>query len=308
MEHEITYERDIHKSYMKIPAVLKDCFDEKVMVGKSIEGVVSCEKCFVNGKAEYWYDITGKQGLDEFCKVNEVEKELFEKIMLGICNCLEVLEWNLVNADCVMLRPDLIFLDVRKQEVEFVLYPEAEDNIYVKMQNFMEFLLTKINHENMDAVSCAYRIYEHMLEDTYAISDIKKILLDKKMENVEEVEPIRREEADIVPNEVEREEKEDESDAIVKQVVVFLRRIMQKARMYFIKEKKQKEEDLPEVVYPQEMEAERMETNLHPTVCLSNWKETAQGILLYEGKENFTDFEIGHLVCVVGKSHRVKLH
>lgn len=306
MVDEITYERDIHKSYMKIPAAQKECYDENIIVDKNIEGTILCEKCFVNGRAEFWYDITGKQGLDEFCKVNEIEKELFEGIVLGICNCLEMLEWNLVDASCFMLRPDLVFLDVHKKVVTFVLYPESGDNIYSKLQDFMEFLLTKISHENMKLVSCAYRIYEHILQGTYAISDIKQILLDEKMEMVPTVEPTKKEADDILWKEAEAETKKEEPDDMVDQVVNFFHKIMQSARTYFFIEKKQGDEGVPEVVYPEIVE-ETAEINLHPTVCLSNWKDVAQGILVYEGKENFADFEIGHLICVVGKSHRVKL-
>ena len=305
MEHEITYERDIHKSYMKIPAVSKESFDEKIIIGRKIEGTIACEKCFVNSKAEYWYDITGKQGLDEFCKVNEVEKELFERIILGICNCLEVLEWNLIDANCLMLRPDLVFLEVRKNEISFVLYPEEKSNIYVEFQNFMEFLLTKINHDNMDAVSCAYRIYEQILQGTYAISDIKQMLLEERMDTVESLEPIHREAVEMPWK--ESEPNEYETNGMANQLDTFFHETIKKIKEKFLIEKVKKEEVPPEVVYPDMYKEEKIVTNTHPTVCLSNWRECAQGKLLYEGKENFADFEIGHLICMVGKSHRVKL-
>ena len=306
MEHEITYERDIQKSYMKIPAVERDCFDEKVIVGRKIEGTNPCKKCFVNNEAEYWYDISGKQGLDEFCKVNEIEKHLFEKIILGICNCLETLEWNLIDANCLMLRPDLIFIDVRRDEVLFVLYPECEENIYNKLQGLMEFLLTKINHEDMALVSYAYCIYEQILQGTYAIGDIKQILLDKKMETVTVAEPIEIEAVETALEIEENVDGVDKTDDMIERIKILFDRVSQRLSEAFIKKKKQ-EEVLPEVVYPEEIGEEKTETVLHPTVCLSNWKESAQGLLLYEGKESFADFEIGQSICIVGKSHRVKL-
>ena len=307
MVHEIKYERDIHKSYMRIPAIVNECLDEKIIVGRNIEGTCPCEKCYVDGSAEYWYDITGKQDLEEFCNINEVEKELFEKIILGICNCLEVLEWNLVDPNCLMLQAELVFLDVRKQEVIFVLYPDNKEDIGEKLQGFMEFLLTKINHENMELVSCAYRVYEHILQGGYAISDIKQMVLESKMEMAVSIEPEVKEDEEILSRGVELEINVDGVDGIVKQAAIYLRKIIQTGKEAFSKIIGQDYARYPEVVYPETLEPQKVESTQHPTVCLASWKETAQGELLYEGKEGFDDFEIGHLICVVGKSQRVHL-
>lgn len=312
MNHlEIIYERDIHKSYMKIPAQSKEYYDEKLILVRRMEGFLSMEKCFVNGKGQYWYEISGKQALDSYCQVNEIGKELLEQLVLQICGRLELLEWNLIEASCLCLHPEVIFLDARKQEFLFLLYPQNEPDIFEELQGLMEYLLTKLDHKDADAVQIAYEIYERMLEGSYNIVDLRNMILDKRMKGIE-IEQSVTEEYEVV--EIRQEKREDKTkqdirewffgDKLSELYYKTLRSLQEK-----VKEKisiKTKEE-VPEIIYPQEEISKDTEITIHPTVCLSSMDIGPRGILQYEGTEHYPDFEIGQLTCIIGKSHRVKL-
>ena len=143
INREITYERDINKSYMKIPAVMEACFDEKLMTQKKYTGCIPMEKCFVNGKGQYWYNITGKQALDAYCRINPIGLQFFETLILRICSQLEVLEWNLIDTNCLMVDPELIFLNSRGEELSFVLYPCNSSDFFKDLQQLMEYLFNR---------------------------------------------------------------------------------------------------------------------------------------------------------------------
>jgi len=149
---EIMYERDIHRSYMKIPAVLESCLDEKLMINKNYPGILPMEKCFINGRGQYWYNISGKQALDAYCKVNSIDKGFFETLILRICSQLEILEWNLIDTNCLVVDPEFIFVNSAGDEVSFVLYPDNKGNFFEELQQLMEYLLTKLNHG--DKIEC----------------------------------------------------------------------------------------------------------------------------------------------------------
>ena len=298
MELNATYERDIHRSYMKLPAQTEDNFDERRILEKHVDGTISCKKNYEMELPFYWYDITGKQALDDFCKDNEIGMIVFEQILISLCNCLEELEWNLIDADCLMLYPEYIFIDARKESIFFVLYPEKEETIFEKMECFIEFLLAKIDHKNQDLVAVAYRIYEYILQGTYAISDVRRILLEERHRaDKEEVciqsEEYLREETMIEEGDV----KLDVNQQMIEKYVKIVEWIKNHIKNFLHKEDTQ-----PMVVYPEYVMAEREEKRIHPTVCLSNWKVTAQGKFIYIGSESLADIEINKDVFTIGKS------
>ena len=103
---EVTYERDISRSYMKIPAVEKACLDERLMFNRAYKGILPMEKCYVNGSGQYWYNISGKQALDAYCRMHSINQSFFETLILRICSQLELLEWNLMDSNCLVVDPD----------------------------------------------------------------------------------------------------------------------------------------------------------------------------------------------------------
>ena len=125
INREILYERNVMGSYMKIPVNLSGEFDEKILLRKKIPGLLPLEKCFINGTAQYWYNISGKQSLDTFCRVKELEIDVIERLIVSICNQIEILEWNLLDTNCLMLDTELIFVSSDSREFIFMVYPGA---------------------------------------------------------------------------------------------------------------------------------------------------------------------------------------
>ena len=171
----ITYERDIHKSYMKVPAILETSMDEKLMLKKNYQGMLPMKKCYVNGVGEYWYTISGKQALDVYCETNPITHTFFANILLRICNQLEVLEWNLIDSRCLLIDPEFIFVSQRGEAVSFVMYPDTSRDVFEGLQQVAEYLLTKLNHSDRDGVRDIYQIYEIILTKGYHIKELKNV-------------------------------------------------------------------------------------------------------------------------------------
>ena len=311
MNHEVTYERNIYKSYMKVSAKEEPCLDEKLIFHHNLEGIIPCEKCQINGKGQYWYDISGKQALDNFCKMNSIGQGLFERLILSICNQLEVLEWNLIAGTCLVLKPEYIFLNHNTEEVSFVLYPKAEGDFFLELRGLMEYLLMKLNHEEKEAVHAAYEIYEIMLVDGFSIIELKNRILERRVEELP-IEPLESEiELEDRMQRIEREIPSEKVwlESVEKKIEDLLKRIkgiLQEGLRIEKKGKKNLKEEIPDVIYPEEEDIKES-IEIHPTVCLASTLGEPRGVLLYEGTGDYPDFEIGYLMCVIGKSHRVKL-
>lgn len=182
INREITYERSVSRSYMKIPACLEASFDETIMLKKEIPGFLPVEKCYVNGSGQYWYNITGKQALDSYTKMKEIGIRFVEKLLLNICTQLERLEWNLLGANCMVLDPEFIFIGNGSEEIFFLLYPENKGEVHTELRKLIEYLLTRLNHKDGEAVKTLYAIYEITLAEGYSLVDIRGAIEKNKEE------------------------------------------------------------------------------------------------------------------------------
>lgn len=304
INREITYERDVNKSYMKIPAVLESCLDEKLMFRRAYQGILPMEKCYVNGIGQYWYNISGTQALDTYCRTNKINQSFFEMLVLRICSQLELLEWNLIDTNCLVVDPELIFVSNNGGDISFVLYPNTKGNFWDELQTLMEYILSKLNHSEAGGVQEAYHIYNMTLTEGYSIKDLKQTILQKKEEKkvFENFEPgYYDESSDYTEGEVS--DKEDILQEIEKKVF----RLLEKVKG-ILWSKRENKEEIPMVVYPDEQEESKMEEVINPTICLASTLGQPRGVLLYEGIDAYPNFELEKENCILGKSPRVRLY
>lgn len=305
INREITYERDVHKSYMKIPAVLEASLDEKLIFQRNYQGILPMEKCYVNGGGQYWYNISGKQALDAYCRVNVIDHVFFERLILCICSQLEMLERNLIHSSCLVVDPELIFVNHTGEDFSFVLYPSTTSDFFNELQQLMEYLLTKLNHSDRDGVHDAYRIYEMTLTKGYSVTDLKTTILEsRKNEIIEEIVPTAEEKEVEVYSVSSVSREMDIFQEIEGKIQSLLERV--KELLWKKENKKNNKEEIPEVIMPED-EIEMEELEIHPTVCLAANFGEAKGVLIYEGIGDYADFRLEKSACVVGKNPRVRL-
>lgn len=301
-KESVVYERDIHASYMKVPALLKNNLDEKIMLKRQIKGMIPVERCYINGEGQYWYNISGKQALDSFIKVHMLEYSMFERLLLRICEQLETLEWNLLDGNGMLVDPEFIFLNSNGEDISFVFYPETNQSILMELQKLMEYLLTKLNHTDTEVVQGAYEFYEVVSNENYQIKDLKEAILERRIrENYADGIKTKVEGAVVAEKAVIYGEEvgyvEPKKEGFQAQIEEKISALCKRAKEILVRNPK---EEIPTVVYPKEDE-KRRET-IHPTICIAATLGETKGILLYEGMGGYLDFELDKRVCIIGKS------
>ena len=73
INEEIIYDRTLTGSTMKVIAKDNAQFDEKILLKRKLPGLLPVEKCFVDGKGQYWYNISGKQSLESYCNALDLK-------------------------------------------------------------------------------------------------------------------------------------------------------------------------------------------------------------------------------------------
>lgn len=324
INREITYERSVSRSYMKIPACVEATFDEEIMLKKEISGLLQVEKCYLNGIGQYWYNITGKQALDSFIKMKTIGIAFVEKLLLNICSQIEKLEWNLLGTNCLVLEPELIFIGNGSEEIYFTLYPDNKGEVYTELTKLMEYLLTKLDHKDTEGVKTVYGIYELTLTEGYSIADIRTAIEKRKSESI--IEDTKEEHKGGVIQITERVNVKPQiypEKPVVKKSIKLegcseiLQSLWKKALEILKKETGiGKKEKLPLMVEPEILEEEftqdthmnMKESVINPTVCLVSAEGKAKGILLHEGLGTYPDFELDKRNYKIGNHPTAELH
>lgn len=335
INRQITYERDIHNSYMKIPPLQEYNYDEKLIFYRHIQGTIPVEKCYISEGMQYWYNISGKQALDAYCRVSGISYALFERLILRICEQIEILEWNLISSQCLMLDPELIFLGCKGEEIYFVLYPQKKGNPLTELRELTEFLLAKLDHSDPDGVKATYEIYERTLTEGCSIEELKHAILQSHIkETVTDRQLDAESESARMPKEIplgvqlakqtgrtslNLEKKMQNAEQVrvdewyhlilekLSTLYEYVKKLLKSTPEELMKKKVDTKEVIPPVVYPEDIVEEPISKAERPTVCLSSLTGETKGLLIYEGLGNYPDYEVEKEVCIIGKSVGVGL-
>jgi hypothetical protein len=320
---------------MKIRAAGEPGFDERMMMKQQIPGLLPIEKCYMDGEGQFWYDISGKQSLDTFCRMKPVGQAFLEQMVHSICDEIGILEQHLVEADCLCLASELIYVSNRTEELAFTAIPGRTKDVATGFRELMEYLLTRVDHKDAKAVQLAYDIYEKTLDEGYSIADIHNSIIQAHLaETPEYPQPHRQEEPVGVksyPNTtsagkskvtIEKSHKSVEKPIQIVSMGRKNNNSTQKEKLHsfwecdfsvrvkeFLESWKEKfKKNAPEsqnewrVVYPEDELQEEIHNQIHPTVCLSDYREHPEGLLLYEGYENFSNIRLENRSHQIGQS------
>lgn len=363
-QDRILFERTLSGSYMKIKAENVAAFDEQMLQKQKLSGLLPMEKCYVDGGVWYWYDISGKQSLDTFCRIKPLGEAFLKQILCSVCAQMEILEQHLIYTSCLQLEPELIYIVNHTQEIVFTALPGAEGEVAQGFCALMEYLLTKIDHKDAQAVRLAYEIYERTLQEGYRIKDIRDAIFavsepqshntymkesesqtmtpDSYTINSGESGMMLRESMNktekqwMLANETEKRceptsETKKQRNEIKKQwkpangikeetmggkpaaqsvTTSKCKQIFSKMLKIWDEWKQKMKADQPKedwlVVRPEDDVEEAASVNvhaqIHPTICLTDYREHPEGLLLYEGYEHFDNIRLGEKTVQVGQS------
>lgn len=360
-QDRILFERTLSGSYMKIKAENMAAFDEQMLQKQKLSGLLPMEKCYVDGGVWYWYDISGKQSLDTFCRIKPLGEAFLKQILCSVCAQMEILEQHLIYTSCLQLEPELIYIVNHTQEIVFTALPGAEGEVAQGFCALMEYLLTKIDHKDAQAVRLAYEIYERTLQEGYRIKDIRDAIFavsepqshntymkesesqtmtpDSYTINSGESGMMLRESMNktekqwMLANETEKrcEPTSETRNEIKKQwkpangikeetmggkpaaqsvTTSKCKQIFSKMQKIWDEWKQKIKADQPKedwlVVRPEDDVEEAASVNvhaqIHPTICLTDYREHPEGLLLYEGYEHFDNIRLGEKTVQVGQS------
>lgn len=146
------YERGMNHNYMILSTYdffgqeEEEDYTTRMLLGNKIPGLIPM-MCRNNmGEKQYCYEINSLQSLDRLYEKQEIGYEALYKLLMGCIRVLERLEEYLLDGTQVVLNPEYIYVHMETGEPFFVCYPEYHSDIRYSFMDFMDYLLTKIDH------------------------------------------------------------------------------------------------------------------------------------------------------------------
>lgn len=177
---DISFERSMNHNYM----ILSKCsffgksvdnskdYRTKMLLENRIPGLLPITHRLINGESRYYYEINSLQSLDRLYDKTEIRYDELRCLLSGCVKLFERLEEYLLDGTQVIMKQELIYMNVEKMEPYFVCYPDYEGDVRLSFMEFIDVLLTKIDHTDERAVMLGYQIYRYTRNPNYVISEI----------------------------------------------------------------------------------------------------------------------------------------
>ncbi|MDE6363447.1 MAG: FHA domain-containing protein [Lachnospiraceae bacterium] len=177
---EISFERSMNHNYMILSKRSYFGLDDegsmdyrtKMLLENHIPGLLPVTHRRINGECRYYYEINSLQSLDRLYDKSEIRYDDLRRLLSGCVSLFDRLEEYLLDGTQIIIKSDLIYIDVEKMEPYFVCYPDYEGDVRLSFMEFIDELLTKIDHTDERAVMLGYQIYRYTRNPNYVISEI----------------------------------------------------------------------------------------------------------------------------------------
>jgi hypothetical protein len=191
---EISYERNLNHNYMILKSYdflgelheNQSDFRKRMILENNIEGLLPIRQRNNNGEVCYSYEINSMQSIDRLYAKKEIGCEELKHILMACVRLFERLEEYLLDGSQVILKPEFIYMNIDTNRFYFVCYPEYEGDVREEFGEFVDMLLTKIDHTDNNAVMLGYKVYRCTKNPNFVIGEIAHII-EATMPKCEEV-------------------------------------------------------------------------------------------------------------------------
>lgn len=224
---EISFERSMNHNYMILSRRSYFGNDDdgsmdyrtKMLLENHIPGLLPVTHRRINGECRYYYEINSLQSFDRLYDKSEIRYEELRQLLSGCVRLFDRLEEYLLDGTQIIMKSDLIYIDVEKMEPYFVCYPDYEGDVRLSFMEFIDELLTKIDHTDERAVMLGYQIYRYTRNPNYVISEIGRMMEHVIVDMMHKEGESGQQDLHLTDNTVSRTWEDDREDRTVNHYV-----------------------------------------------------------------------------------------
>ena len=162
----------------------EEAFAIRMLSENKIRGLLPLEIRSFNGERNLYYEITGLQSLEAFCRIKPLSGKMLRVLMGDLYGLCRVLPDYILKEDGITLSPDKIFTDTTGFYFCYEI-GEAKEGTGEKTDEKLAFagqLLALLDHEDEEAVLYGYRFYKAAGETKELLCCLEKTLGEKNEE------------------------------------------------------------------------------------------------------------------------------
>ncbi|MCI8407711.1 MAG: FHA domain-containing protein [Lachnospiraceae bacterium] len=185
------YRHDIQKNYLVVQGRKEGNYMLHMLAGKHVHGFLPLEIREINNEKEYYYDITGKENLQQ--KGNQEKwrefplKKCISQILTEIGKCREYL----LNPDNLVLDPAYIYIDIQSRTVSLCYVHDYNQKINEQLSQLFSYFMNIVDYQDKDAVQIVYKLYEKSREVHCTLNDLQKIVaLETRKPEIKKIDPL----------------------------------------------------------------------------------------------------------------------
>ncbi len=289
------YRRYQGKSYMVCTGdAAGEGYEYPMLAENRILGLLPFRMSNADQKRQLWYDISGRQALEDWMKLKRADSVFLKKFMTALAETIVQAGEFLLCEDKISLLPERIFVDLEERDISFCYMPSEQTVFSDSLRTFMEYYLSHMNHGDRSGVQRCYAVYEKCQQAHVPMEELLEILYEE--ENGEPAQPCVQPEEEKAYRTPEKEIKLPKLPGVSKERRKKRRfaEILRSGGLFFPEKKnKRRRADFYE---PKEYP----ESQTSQTVFLGSETDRLLGELKYEGDETGTNLSITTDVFLIG--------
>lgn len=175
---EISYKKDLEKSYMLIKTEKLDVGDYriKMLCNNRISGMIPLTLREFNNNIYIYYDISGKISLTGKFTENKIKADDIRKLMYNLQTVIESAKEYMLSIDKIVLDMDLVFISSNKDKIEFCYYPDKTENFTESLHSMLNKIIELADHTDRETVIISYGLQKMTLEENITINEMLAFL------------------------------------------------------------------------------------------------------------------------------------
>ncbi len=301
---DISYKRTQRESYMIVQGeyAVED-YEERMLKENEIHSLLAFYTMQMDGKLQFWHDISGKQSFRDYLDQEQVSVEVVELLLRHLIIALEELQKYLIREGHILLLPETIYIGKQEQMQIYLCYCPGKKEEKPVLDELFTCIIDKVDHKKEKLMQLCYELYEMSLQEETTLYQLHSRVK-------EEVIEITEENLAVLPdNDIKYEmsvlsEEERAEDIYYRDKWTVLRdKVIQKGQK--IKEFIEgwgKEKEAPEEW--EDFLIEPLPQKKEPTELLYDGKKKCEGKLIYQGLGREKDYEIQGADFRIGHSEQ----
>lgn len=194
---EARYKRELNHNFLIIAMEEEDSnYQLKMLLNNQIEGLLDVWMKQVDGKREFYYEISSKQPLSRLLERKRLSAAEVKELILSLTAVLKRVEEYLLPTKQLVLAADYIYVEPETFQFYYCCLPGYEDGGAGAVMELVKYLLDRVDYQESEAVSLIYRLYQEAVKENFKMETLAGLLYkqekteaEKKVEGMEDVCP-----------------------------------------------------------------------------------------------------------------------